>query len=106
MASVAALTAVAIAGTAVQANQQKIAAQKQQDAMGDAQKAQDTMIANQNAADAQRKAQEQAATQQAFTVAASNRNNVSGAALPNAVTDTGIGNVGNASQAAKTLIGG
>lgn len=94
--------------TAVQANQQKIADQKQRDAISDAEKAQQSIIDQQKAADAARKQQEAAATQQAFATTAAARNTVSGAALPGAVADTGtpVGNVPTAAKAAKSLIGG
>lgn len=92
--------------TAVEANQQKIADQKQRDALADAQKAQQAQLDQQAQADAERKAKEAAATQQAFASAASNRKVTSAAALPGAVPDSNIGNPGNAAGAAKTLIGG
>lgn len=108
MAITAGIAAVAVAGTsvAVQANQQKIAAQKQQDALGDAKVAQQKMQDQQTTADNQRKAQESAATQTAFAATAASRQGVSGAAVPGAVTDQQIGTVGtSAAQATKKLIG-
>lgn len=106
MAAVAAIAAVAGGAVAVQANQQKIAAQKQRDAVGDAQKAQEDMLKQQQVADQERKDKEAAATAQAFTVAAASRRSVSGASLPGAAPDSSIGNPGNAAGAAKSLIGG
>lgn len=108
MGIVAAISAVAIGGAsvAVQANQQKIAAQKQSDAVADAQKAQQAQIDQQAQADAQRKAQENSAMQQAFASAASNRKQASAAVLPGAVPDSNVGAPGSAAAAAKTTIGG
>jgi len=100
--------AIAIAGTsiAVQANQQKIAAQKQKDALGDAEKRQQELLDKQKAEDEARKSREEKATQAAFTRTAASRRTVSGAKLPGAVAaSAAIGSVGNGQQAAKRLIG-
>lgn len=91
--------------TAVQANQQKIAAQKQRDALADAEKAQQKVLDDQKKADAERVAKEDAITQNAFAKVASTRKGVSGANLPGAVTDQAIGVVSGPSTAGKTLVG-
>lgn len=107
MAITAGIAAIAVAGTsvAVQANQQKIAGQKQQDALGDARIAQQKIQDQQTAADSQRKAQETATTQTAFATTAATRQGVSGATMPGAVPDQAIGTVTNPANAAKKLIG-
>ena len=107
--SAAIITGLVVGGaaTAVSANQQKIAAQKQKDALGDAEKAQAKLLDEQKKLDADRKAKEDLATQQTFAKAASARaRNMSGGALPGAVPEQStVGSVGNAAQASKRLIG-
>lgn len=100
--------AIVIAGTAtaVNSNQQKIAAQKQKDALGDAEKKQQELLDKQRGEDAARKAKEEKATQAAFMKTASSRRTVSGAQLPGAVAaSAAIGASGNGQAAAKRLIG-
>jgi hypothetical protein len=105
MAEVAAGLVFAGVSTAVQANQQKIAAQKQKDALADAQAAQDKLIGEQKKADADRKKKEEAALQQGFTKVAAARKGVSGADLPGAVAASSIGAPSAAGYPSKKLIG-
>lgn len=91
--------------TAVQANQQKIAAQKQRDAVADAEKRQNELLDQQKAQDAERKKKEEAAVQASFVRAGAARRPTSGASIPGAVAASAIGTQGNPAAAAKKLIG-
>lgn len=91
--------------SAVQSNQQKVADQKQRDALSDAEKNQQKILDSQKAADLDRKKKEELATRQAFALSAAKRQGVSGAALPGAVPQSAIGAPGNPSLAPKKLIG-
>lgn len=97
---------VGLASTAVQSNQQKIAAQKQKDAVNDAAIAQKKVMDDQKSADDLRKKQEDAVTQAAFQKTAVARSSApTGANLPGAVPEQAIGAVGSPVVAAKKLIG-
>jgi hypothetical protein len=104
MAEIAGAIALAGISTAVQSNQQKIAAQKQKDALADAEKAQQKLLDEQKKADADRKKQEEAALQQGFAKVSAGRRGISGASLPGAVPQSSIGGSSSAG-AAKKLIG-
>lgn len=87
----------------VQGKQQKIAAQKQQDAVDKAAADQKVIMDQQKAADAERKKKEESALQQGFARTALRRTAAAGP-LPNAVPESAIGTVGNYANQ-KKLIG-
>lgn len=104
--AITAAVVLAVGGTAVQANQSKIANQKQKDAAGDAEAKQNQLLTEQKQQDADRKKKEDAALQQGFmkTAASRTRSN-SGGALPGAVAASPYGSTIGSNPAGKRLIG-
>jgi len=89
----------------VQRNQQKIAEQKQKDALAKAEADQANVLNEQQKAEDDKKRKEKAATQQAFARSSAARSG-GATALPGAVTaDQAIGSVGTPNTYGKKLIG-
>lgn len=94
-----------LGATAIQANQQKIAEQKQKDALADAERKQQELLDKQKKDEADAKAKADAALQQGFAKAASARRSTTGGQLPGAVAAVPGSTIGGSANSAKKLIG-